>query len=121
MKNMMITLVKTLYAMESLNYNIRLKISKASKDTDVLKLMAKEEKRREVCDAIAENENSDGGTLDELYGNSYKTPWTNLLILGNPNIKTSTVLKLSMCDAKIVSDKAKAILVQSNEREDVTQ
>lgn len=121
MKNMMVTLVNALYAIESLNYNIRLKISKASRNTDVLMLMAKKEKRREVCDEIAKNESSDGGTLDELYGNSYKTPWTNLLILGNPNVKTSTVLELSMSEAEIVSAKAKGILGQSNERDDVTQ
>lgn len=120
MKNIIkVTLIKALYAIDTLNYKIRLKVSKDSQETDVLRVMSEKEKRREVCEALARNDNSDGETLDKLFSNSHSSLWADIGIIENPNVKRITLVKLSMSSAQMVSDEAKDKLGQC-ERDDVT-
>ena len=121
MKNIIkVTLIKALYAIDTLNYKIRLKVSKDSQETDVLRVMSEKEKRGEVCEALARNGNSDGETLDKLFSNNHSSLWADIGIIENPNVKRITLVKLSMRSAQMVSDEAKAKLGQC-ERDDVTQ
>ncbi|OKZ57059.1 MAG: hypothetical protein BHV99_03255 [Clostridium sp. 26_21] len=121
MKNIIpVAVVKILYAIDSMNYKIRLKISNDAKDPDVLKMMAEKETRMDICTQLARNVNSDGEALDKLFGNKSSTLLTDIEIIQNPNVKRITLLGLSLSGAKMVAENAKAKMGLC-ERDDVTR
>lgn len=121
MKNIIpVAVVKILYAIDSMNYKIRLKISNDAKDPDVLKMMTEKETRMDICTQLARNVNSDGEALDKLFGNKSSTLLTDIEIIQNPNVKRITLLGLSLSGAKMVAENAKAKMGLC-ERDDVTR